>query len=118
MCVCVVVALVTLPTPTLDICSTVLALIPPCPRTKIPPHRTSKEPTTDVDGSRHITIPHTMPVLIIVVIAHIVLENCPLALPASIPEICLSIAMVLLFKVAPASFHMQSMLIGVAVPLL
>ena len=115
---CVVVVLATLPTPTLDIRSTILALIPPCPWTKIPPHRTSKESTTDVDGSRHITIPHTMPMLIIVVIAHIVLQNRVCTVPRSIPEICLSIATVLLFKVAPASFHMRSMLVGVAAALL
>ena len=115
---CVVVVLPTLPTPALDIRSTVLALTPPCPWTKIPSHCTCKEPTTDVDGSRHITIPHTMPVLIIVVIAHIVLENHLLAVPTSIPEICLSVATVLLFKIALTSLHMLSMLVGVAAALL
>ena len=62
-------------------------------------------------------VPCTVPVLIMVVIAHIMLENCSCALPALILEVCLSVATVLLFVVAPTSFYMLFMFIRVA-PLL
>ena len=95
-------------------------IIPPStsPRTQIQSHCSSNKPTPNVDSCHNISVPHTMPVLSIVVVAHIVLSNSFTAVSTSKLESRFSVATVWLLVVAPASLHVRSMFRRVTPPLL
>ena len=95
-------------------------IIPPStsPRTQIQSHCSSNKPTPNVDSRGHVPVPHTMPVLFVVVVAHIVLCNGSRPVSRSIFECSLAIPTVRLLVVAPTSLHMLSVLRRVAPPLL